>query len=373
MTSSQGLSVSQRQDNLFSTAMIPQNCTFPGFIPNMVPHVAGTSGANVGDTQTHVPEPILQEHASISGTSLLHSYPSGSAPPHRIELLSSSTMAQHISQLSSCMTTSNGSSYAGKTPGSSQPALLQHVSTHPLAGKTIQVAPVPSKASDVKFSRLSSRNIPRKAPLRGNSGQSKPPSQDISRNISKPGQTQPSSRPETSANTATPAQKRRRVPTEKCQDTTRQSPVVLTKMGRGGKGMTKDDNQEGGNNQREEGAFRRKIKSNESKNDAARTTIPARIHREGRNVTKNFLQGTKIARSTYVPSSLLPNRTLRRRPMYDYDVPLELEGIRRALGKNQSPQSPHLPQTQANAYPFLITRPRRLERIRLPHGSPLAQ
>ncbi|XP_014562589.1 hypothetical protein COCVIDRAFT_32433 [Bipolaris victoriae FI3] len=308
----------------------------------MVPHAAGTSEANIGDTQTRFPEPTLQEHGPVSGTALAHPYPSGSAhsfpapygspPPHRIESLPSPAMANNAPELSSCMTEGNEISYASKISGGGQPALPQHVINHPPAGKTIQATPVSPKASGVKSSRLPSSNVPRKAPLRGNSGSSKSPSQHTNRKISKPRQTQLSSQPESSTDTATPTQKRRRVPTKRCQSITRQSPVVLIKVGRSGKGTKKDDIQESRDDQKEEGGSRKKRKGNEHENDATRTTVSGRVPGEGRNITKNFLQGTKIVRSTYVPSSLLPNRTVRRRPMYDYDVPLELEGIRQALG-----------------------------------------
>jgi hypothetical protein len=339
--------------------MDSQHCTFPGFVPNMVSRLARPSGENTGDTQTPFPRLELTDHSSFSGMRSLQHYPSDSThsfptlnlevPSRRLELSPSPDMSRNTSGLSPCMTGANSITCGNEILDSSQHGLSQQVQSFASAGNTTQVAPISSKASGVKVSRLPSNNVPRKAPLRGNSRSSKSPSRDISRKIPKPRQERSVSQQETSTKNAVPAQKRRRGAIEKRRSTSKQVFGAQLEADRGEKETRRNADQESEDIQIIEETFR-KISDDdkEKENDTAETTTRDNVHNEEEiNFARASRRETRTSRSFQVPLPSHAHRSCARRPVYDYEVPLELEGIRRALGKKQSPPRYYLAETSS--------------------------
>lgn len=322
--------------------MAPQQCAFADTVPNMIPRLADTPREDTRDRLSILANPGTQRHGLYPDMSSLDSHSRSHAQtlldlhrnisPHCLPSTPSLATDSKSFGLHSKMTDINMTSFQSNAQATSLPVLSKQGQDAPSVGKTIQVAPIPSNPTGIKVSRLPSNNVPRKAPLQGNSRL-----RDVSWKAPKPRQQRSTSRQETPARSAASVQKRRKSPSDGLRIAALQYAMALKETGEGKKGMADYHNQE--NEDIEGGVEAGKIRGYErgDRSDTAETTgsDKARSEEERRRGKGSRCKTTKKKQSVQPTQPTPPaqsNYIQRRRPMYEYEVPPELEGVRKALG-----------------------------------------
>lgn len=201
------------------------------------------------------------------------------------------------------------------------------------AGDTIP-APVSSKSSGVKASRLPSDKIPRKALLKATPDILR---QDTGRKVPKPRQQCSTSRQETPVDATVSAKKRRRNANDKRPSSVMRSRPALQEAGEDEIEIKQEVSQA---NNDYKGTEKITEDAQNHEENANNTDVDTDEHRQFRrkdSCKAARSQATKSKKS--VKLDLLPSSrsSCRRRPVYNYEVPLELEGARKALGTIISP------------------------------------
>ncbi|EOA86709.1 hypothetical protein ACJQWK_08931 [Exserohilum turcicum] len=322
--------------------MALQQCNFVAPSANMLPgELASTPDIDAGDHQNLFGNMESKYHGSheIPG---LHSYTFNFTPsfskshtnfvPHHLGPLLLPAAVSNASELNSCGTESYVSINKNNLQAVGQYASPMQVSDFQSAGNTTLFAPVSSKPLGAKASRLPSAKIPRKAPLKANSRLPNVPRQRTGRKVPKPRQQRSTSRQETPVAAPISVQKRRRGANNKCRGSGRRSLAALQQAEEerfGGK--MEDDQINDGSKEADEITGKtenhdKNASNTHSDTDESREYEQRIVWKETRSQaikSKQSAQETSLSDSSFYR---------KRRPIYDYEVPLELEGIRKALG-----------------------------------------
>ncbi|USP76215.1 hypothetical protein yc1106_03489 [Curvularia clavata] len=319
--------------------MTPQQHAFAATVPNMIPRPAATPSTS--NRVPCFPSLDIKHHGSYPDMPSIVSRPPGNAymwlglhfnsSPHRPELPSSPAMYSSTFGLSSDLTKVNLVSYSSDSQAVRIPVLPRQMQGAPSAVNMVQAVQSTPKPAGKTISRLPSNDVPRKAPLQGKSyaGISLP--KNTSRKFPKPRQQRSTSRAETPTKATTPVQKLRQDPDDGRPGALVQSPSVLSETSRAKKRPRDSHDEE--SHEVEIVEVRKKAgEETDNKNNIAETTSSGKARNDEEKTRASTPRCRPAKKRATRATSPTQSSHHHRRSIYDYEVPLEVEGIRKALG-----------------------------------------
>lgn len=344
MTSSQKKPPSQEQPYPLDTAIALQQHAFAATVPNMIPRLAATLRENTSSRVSVFPTLEVKNHGTYPDMPPIVSRSPGNAyawlGPHSnispllAELPSPPAMYSNTFGLGSDLTKVNLVSHNSNAQIVSLPVLLRKMQDVPSVGNMVKAVPSPSKRAGKTVSRLPSNDAPRKAPLQGKSCAGVSIPKNTNRKFPKPRQQRSTSQSETPTKATTPVQKRRPSPNDERPGASVQFLIVLSESGKAKK-RPRDNHDESHDveivEMRKKGGD-----ETENKNNTAGATSSDKAHNNEEKTLAKVPRSRPAKKRATRATSPTQSSHRHKRPIYDYEVPLEVEGTRKALGKKSS-------------------------------------